>query len=803
MPFFFNGMNQTRDNISKSVARTNRSQQRALVYVPGTDYESRLVRLLDEDGFRSDTCRDLTELCQKISEGADAVLIADTQVREDSLGFLGNCLGEQPAWSDLPLILLTEGGGGLRQALEAFKEAGAGGNITVIQRPFEEEVNILNAVHVAFRARLRQYEARDLIQQREALLSSIWDSFIELNQEGVFRYVNERAAEIRGKKPEEMIGHSKWDLFPELVGTEYYRAVEAGLRKGVSGRVEYFDPVSQRWLEKRIYPSETGVSIFGTDITDRRHAEEALRESEARLRLIVESAREYAIFSIDLEGRITSWNTGAKRLLGYDEEEVLGRHVRLIFTEEDRLSGRAEAELSRALENDRAEDERWHLRKDGSRFWAGGLTTRMLDEEGQTRGFVKILRDYTGRKRAEIWLRSLNETLEKRVAERTAEAEQRATQLRMLASELTDAEQRERRRLAEILHDHLQQILVAAKMQVGMLTQRKLDESLSTALQRVDGLLRRSIDASRSLTVELSPPILYDAGLASALHWLSRNMLDTHRLQVNVEVEAESDPESDNIRAFLFQAVRELLFNVVKHANTSTATVTLRLVDQDVEVAVTDGGNGFDEEKSSNREKRGGFGLFSIRERVELLGGSLRIESIKEGGTRVAVRVPMSAPVETLPQPGALEKPPAVAGVGPAVSPSDEPTRDRIRILLADDHKILREGLAGLLREQTDFEVVSEASDGQMAVEMAHDTNPDVIVMDVSMPRLNGVEATRRLSSEKPEIAIIGLSMHAQEDMAESMRQAGAVAYVTKGAPSEILTATIREAYNRKKGQEE
>jgi DNA-binding NarL/FixJ family response regulator len=118
-----------------------------------------------------------------------------------------------------------------------------------------------------------------------------------------------------------------------------------------------------------------------------------------------------------------------------------------------------------------------------------------------------------------------------------------------------------------------------------------------------------------------------------------------------------------------------------------------------------------------------------------------------------------------------------------------------IRILLADDHKILREGLAGLLREQEDFEVVSEASDGLMAVAMAHDTRPDVIVMDVTMPRLNGVEATRRIREELPDVAVVGLSMHSQEDMAESMRGAGAVAYVTKGAPSDILTAAIRQAY--------
>jgi DNA-binding NarL/FixJ family response regulator len=141
----------------------------------------------------------------------------------------------------------------------------------------------------------------------------------------------------------------------------------------------------------------------------------------------------------------------------------------------------------------------------------------------------------------------------------------------------------------------------------------------------------------------------------------------------------------------------------------------------------------------------------------------------------------------------------AAAATSPAIrteAPAASAPRsgERIRILLADDHKILREGLAGLLDEQPDFEVVSEASDGQMALEMARQTRPDVIVMDVSMPRLNGVEATRKIMAEMPEAKVIGLSMHAQEDMADAMRKAGAIGYVTKGAPSESLTAAIRDA---------
>lgn len=782
---------RTHDEVIDSFTR------RVLVHVRGGAQAKDLLRALETRGFGGVECADLAELCREIKEGAGAVLMGDTVVDEPSLDFLAGCLGKQPPWSDLPLVILSEGGESLMRALAAFTEAGVGGNITVIHP--DQEINLVNALRVAIRSRLRQYEVRKLIEQNEALLKSIRDSFLLLDRDWRFTYVNEKAAEMRGCRPEDLIGKRKWDVFPELADTPYYTALQKVMEEGKSRHIEHFDPITRRWYEKRVYPSEAGVSIIGTDITERREAEEALRESEQRLRLMIESAREYAIFSMDLEGRITSWNSGAERLLGYGEEEVVGEHMEIIFTEQDRQKGHAQAELREALQTDRAEDERWHVRKDGTRFWAGGQVARMLDEAGQVRGFVKILRDYTGRKRAEVWLRSLNETLEKRVAERTAEAEQRAAQLRMLASELTDAEQRERRRLAEVLHDHLQQILVAAKMQVGMLAQRPGDAVMGEGLERVDNLLKRSIDASRSLTVELSPPILYDAGLAAALHWLSRSMAENHNLRVTVIAQPEAEPESDNIRALLFQSVRELLFNVVKHARATTAEVSLIKCDSEVEVLVSDEGAGFDPALITHQEHGGGFGLFSIRERVELLGGSLKIETGSGTGTKVSVKVPIrQEDRETVLK---VREEQVRAIIERRESPAEETVpaaAGRIRILLADDHKILREGLAGLLREQPDFEVVSEASDGQMAVDMARETRPDVIVMDVSMPRLNGVEATRTIKSERPEVVVIGLSMHAKEDMADAMRSAGAVAYVTKGAPSEILTATIRDAVAQK-----
>lgn len=118
--------------------------------------------------------------------------------------------------------------------------------------------------------------------------------------------------------------------------------------------------------------------------------------------------------------------------------------------------------------------------------------------------------------------------------------------------------------------------------------------------------------------------------------------------------------------------------------------------------------------------------------------------------------------------------------------------RSAIRILLADDHRILREGLASLLSEEPDLEVVAQAADGLEAIELARSTRPDVILMDVTMPRLDGIEATRRITAELASVAVIGLSMHEEDDMAEAMHEAGAVVYLSKGGPADVLVATIR-----------
>ncbi len=213
----------------------------------------------------------------------------------------------------------------------------------------------------------------------------------------------------------------------------------------------------------------------------------------------------------------------------------------------------------------------------------------------------------------------------------------RADQLRRLAAELTQAEQRERRRLAQVLHDHLQQLLVGARLHAGLARRRGAGDIAS--LDQLDDLLAQSIQATRSLSVELSPPVLNAGGLRAALEWLAGRMRETHALSVEVSHDGAPEPSDSDVRTMLFHAVRELLLNVVKHAGVDAARVSIAAAPvgdaTGLCVTVADDGAGFD--PAAVRES---FGHLSLRERMQSLGGDIRIESEPGRGTAVSLLLP-------------------------------------------------------------------------------------------------------------------------------------------------------------------
>ena len=435
----------------------------------------------------------------------------------------------------------------------------------------------------------------------------------------------------------------------------------------------------------------------------------------------------------------------------------------------------------------------------------GGLAAHAAVAIDNAQLFGQVQQELRERSRAEKALERLNATLEARVQERTSELDKRMSQLRALAAQVHRVEQRERARLARILHDHLQQLLVAAMIQLDLAGKGR-GKSARAISEHAGRLVREAIEVSRSLTADLSPPVLYEGSLTAALNWLARHMSERHSLHVEVDASEIETPEglTEDRRVLLFQSVRELLFNVVKHAGVDRARIGLRLFEDRVEVVVEDAGCGLSrsaEASVAHSAKGTGFGLLSMRERLEYVGGGLSIESQAGRYTRVTVCVPLDASVaEVAAEPATPEEAGASSEAEPVGAAVPEArrgngrrrtTRRKIRVLLADDHKVLRDGLAGLIRAQNGIEVVGEASNGQEAVDLTGRLRPDLIVMDISMPVLNGIEATRRVTQQWPGTRVVGLSMHEEADMTAAMLEAGAEAYLTKGGPAEDLIAAI------------
>lgn len=382
---------------------------------------------------------------------------------------------------------------------------------------------------------------------------------------------------------------------------------------------------------------------------------------------------------------------------------------------------------------------------------------------------------------------SFNEMAAK-LKESYGQLERRANQLARLSSELTLAEQRERRRLSEILHDHLQQILVGAKINSEILCASIGPEQQKIAVE-VSRLINHSLQTSRSLTAELSPPILQQGSLSATLQWLSRWMSENQGFTVELESDTSIDPEKEDVTILLFQSVRELLLNAVKHAGVKSVRVKMsRDGGNSCRVDVIDEGPGIDPDAMWEKARDGTrFGLFSIKERMELMGGRLEIQSSPGKGATFS----LFTPLEMTRSGDEISTQKSIAQPQKAVTSGEQ-----IRILLVDDHTVVRQGLATLLNLHSDIEIVGEAADGEEAVEKARKLQPDVILMDISMPKMNGIEATRIISSEFPHIRIIGLSMHQKDDQAARMIEAGASGYCTKDGETDMLLSAIRGGSN-------
>jgi CheY-like chemotaxis protein len=367
---------------------------------------------------------------------------------------------------------------------------------------------------------------------------------------------------------------------------------------------------------------------------------------------------------------------------------------------------------------------------------------------------------------------------------------QRSNQLRKLADDLTLAEHRERQRLAQVLHDGLQQILVAAKFQLELINHAP---KIPGKLNELKKLLNEAIETSRSLAVELSPPILLRRNLHNALEWLAHSMFERYGIEVTLKVDMNLQPLSEAKFLLLFQSARELLFNVVKHAGVRKTGIELTQQEGQALMTVEDEGVGFDPASlHSGLGDWRGMGLFRTHERLLSIGGRMEIDSSPGRGSRFRLTVPLSTEVKKTGEAPDIEPAPAEAKSG-AANPESQKSRAgmKIRIVLVDDHELVRQGVANLLNKESDFEIVGEACDGASAVNLVREIRPDVVLMDINMPGMDGVQATRIICEEFAGVSVIGFSIR-EEAEKTAVLEAGAVAYFPKSGLSNDLIKAIR-----------
>lgn len=473
-----------------------------------------------------------------------------------------------------------------------------------------------------------------------------------VQENGTLFYVNDSACHSLEYNREELIGMSTSKIDPNFKfekHTEFWN----NLRENNSQTFES----QHRTKSGRTYPVEIHANFvlfkgkeyiccFVLDISTRKEADDALRKSEQNLRTIAAALQEKQgllrtlidsipdlIFYKNIEGVYLGCNKSFEEFVGKTKRDIIGCTdfelfpfiLAKFFKEKDSYM------FSRQTA---CRNEEWVGYPDGRRILLETLKTPYHDPEGKLLGLIGISRDITQRKEAEESLRKANDELDLRVKERTE-------QLTSLTAELSRAEEYERRRIAGELHDQVAQTLALSKIKLNSLILSGQGGEEDETLKEIVGHLSTAIEEIRSLTFQLSPPILHEVGLDAALEWLSEEFQEKHGVRIRFCGDGKLNPLNEEIRGALYQMSRELLVNIIKHAQAKNVQVTVRTVDRHVHVNISDDGIGFD---STNIFSFGyannSFGLMNIHHRMNYLGGSFNIESAAGRGTKATLSIP-------------------------------------------------------------------------------------------------------------------------------------------------------------------
>lgn len=630
----------------------------------------------------------------------------------------------------------------------------------------------------------RDSTQQEVEQHFTELVAGVEDHAIFLlDPNGIIKSWNAGARRIKGYEAEEIIGQPFTRFYTK-------EAIDSGwpqeeLRQAAaSGRLQ-----DEGWRickdGRRIWANVVITALRGPnrelqgylkitrDLTERRQAEDKLRQSEERLRLMIESVRDYAIFMLDAEGRVATWNLGAERIKGYTASEIIGQHLSIFYSSEDIASGKPTRELEAAVRDGRAEDEGWRVRKDRSQFWANVILTPLYDDAGKLRGFAKITRDMTEKRRVE----------ELQLADR-----HKNEFLAMLAHEL-------RNPLAPIRNGIEFLKLISAGQTEVFETTVMMERQIVHLVRLVDDLL----DVSRIVTGKIHlerERVDVNTVVERAIEEI-QPYIDSRGHELMLTRPARSIVvQGDMVR--LSQVISNLLSNAAKYTDQpSQIWLSIEPHEESVEIRIRDSGLGMTQEELSRVFKlfeqadnsvgraRGGLGigLTLVKRLVEMHGGSVTATSAGHNqGTEVVVRLPLASK-------DSIEN-------ADASDASGSPKRRRLfartaRILVVDDNVDAAISVERLLR--TWGHEVQTAFNGPSGIEKARAFQPHMVLLDIGMPGMSGYEVARALRAD-PEcqgIIITALTGYGQADDLRRSREAGFHFHLTKPPDPAALAELI------------
>ncbi len=738
------------------------------------------VAVLRQAGIAADACASLGELALRCDESTNALLIAQEALVASELPLLLQKLNQQPAWSDLPVIILTGGGGRSTAGQGALEIFGPTANVTLLERPFQV-LTLVSTIQGALRARRRQYEVRDLLEQREMVLSSISDAFSALDHQWRYIYVNDRVCEQAQLSRDEIIGRRIWDLFPQLVGTDFYERCHRVVTEHRPEHFEHFHEQWGRWLETRIYPASEGLVIFRADISERKRQEELMRESERklqenehRLRLAIGAADAGTFDYYPATGRL-EWSDRCKELFGLPPEATVTYDTFLQGLHTDdraRVDGIVRRVLQPGSDGRYDTEYRTIGINDGRERWIAAKGTVLFDFTGQAARFIGTVLDITDQKEHEFQLQRAKQGLE-------------------------EANRAKDHFLAMLSHE-LRTPLTPVLMTIAAL---RRDPDLSDELQADLEILQRNVELEALLIDDLLDLTRIAHGKLE-LHSTATNLhgLIDHALSIS---EAEtSEKHLEIIRRFDARHVhvwgdgarlQQVFWNLIKNAVKFTPAggrievMTRNPTASQLEIVVADTGTGIEasllprifeafEQGSATRSGGLGLGLAISKRVVDLHGGTITAASDGPGrGARFTVTFDA---MET----SLLD--------GPARLPEEIQPREArgAKILLVEDHEDTAKVLRRIL-EKAGY-IVRPAGSVAAAREVAEQGEVDLVISDLGLPDGNGLELMQYLSHSYRLRGIALSGFGTEEDVAAS-RAAGFTEHLIKPVDWEQLKLAI------------